>query len=128
MHHGGSRSSPVKHSVVTSLATRIMLCVGKYFSGHRLLIWAAIAQSVQRLVTGWTVRGSNPGVGKIFRTRPDKRWGPSILLYSECRVSCPGVKRPGRGINHPPLSSVEVKERIELYLYSLSGPSSPVVG
>jgi hypothetical protein len=27
-----------------------------------------------------------------------------------------GVKRPGRGVNHPPPSSAEVKERVELYL------------
>jgi len=32
----------------------------------------------------------------------------------------PGVKRPGRGVDHPPLSSAEVKERVELYLYSAS--------
>ena len=35
----------------------------------------------------------------------------------------PGVKRPGRGVDHPPSSSVEVKEQVELYLYSTSGPS-----
>jgi hypothetical protein len=29
-----------------------------------------------------------------------------------------GVKRPGRGVHHPPTSSAEVKERVELYLYS----------
>jgi hypothetical protein len=33
-----------------------------------------------------------------------------------------GVKRPGRGVNHPPTSSTEVKERVELHLYSPSGP------
>ena len=33
-----------------------------------------------------------------------------------------GVKRPGRGLDHSPPSSAEVKERVELYLYSLSGP------
>jgi len=33
-----------------------------------------------------------------------------------------GLKRPGRGVDHPPTSSAEVKERIELYLYSPSGP------
>jgi len=27
-----------------------------------------------------------------------------------------GVKRPGRGLDHPPPSSAEVKERVELYL------------
>jgi hypothetical protein len=36
--------------------------------------------------------------------------------------SFPGVKRPGCGAEHPPRSSAEVK-RIELYLYSTSGPS-----
>jgi hypothetical protein len=34
-----------------------------------------------------------------------------------------GVKRSGRGVDHPPLSSAEVKERVELYTYSSSGPS-----
>jgi hypothetical protein len=32
--------------------------------------------------------------------------------------SFPGVKRPGRGVDHPPPSSVVVKERVEMYLYS----------
>jgi len=40
----------------------------------------------------------------------------------------PGVKRPGRGVDQPPPSSAEVKERVELYLYSPSGPSWPVLG
>jgi hypothetical protein len=39
-----------------------------------------------------------------------------------------GVKRPGRGVDHPPPSSAEVKERVELYLYSPSGSSWPVLG
>jgi len=34
-----------------------------------------------------------------------------------------GVKRPGRGVDHPPQSSTKVKERVELYLYSPSVPS-----
>jgi hypothetical protein len=42
--------------------------------------------------------------------------------------SFPRVKRPGRGVDHPPPSSAEVKERAEPYLYSPSGPSWPVVG
>jgi hypothetical protein len=42
--------------------------------------------------------------------------------------SVPGVKRPGRGADHPPPSSAEVQERVELYLYSPSGPSWPVIG
>jgi hypothetical protein len=38
------------------------------------------------------------------------------------------VKRPRRGVDHPTRSSPEVEESIELYLYSLSGPSWPVLG
>jgi hypothetical protein len=38
--------------------------------------------------------------------------------------SFPGVKWPERGVDHPS-SSAEVKERVELYLYS---PSGPVLG
>jgi hypothetical protein len=34
--------------------------------------------------------------------------------------SFPGVKRLGQGVDHPPPSSAEVKERVELYLYSPS--------
>jgi len=36
------------------------------------------------------------------------------------------VKRPGRGVDHLPPSSVEVKETVELYPCSLCGPSYQV--
>jgi len=36
----------------------------------------------RRFTTGWTVRGSNPGGGKIFSTCPDRPWGPPSLLYN----------------------------------------------
>jgi len=39
-----------------------------------------------------------------------------------------GVNQPGRGVDHPPPSSAEVKEGVELYLYSTFGPSWPVTG
>ena len=78
--------------------------------------------------TGSPVRGSKPGGSEIFRTRPERPWGPYSLLYNGYRVSFPGVKRPGRGVNHPPLSRAEVKERVQLYLYSPSGPLWPVLG
>jgi len=42
--------------------------------------------------------------------------------------SFPGVKRPGRGVDHLIQSIDEVKERVELYLYFPSGPSWPVLG
>jgi hypothetical protein len=77
---------------------------------------------------GWAVRGSNPGGGEIFRTRPDRPWGPPSLVYNGGRVMPGGeVKRPGRGVEHT-LCSAEVKERIELYLYFPTGSSWPVLG
>jgi hypothetical protein len=50
------------------------------------------------------------------------------VSYTIGTRSFPGVKRSGRGVDHPPLSIAEVKERIQLYLYSPSGPSWPVIG
>ena len=73
-------------------------------------------------------RGSNPDAGEILRTNSDRPWGPHNLLYSEDRVCYLVVKRPGRGVNHLMPSSAEVKERVELYFYSPSGPSWSVPG
>jgi hypothetical protein len=42
--------------------------------------------------------------------------------------SFPGVKWPGRDADNPPPSSVEVIERVELYLCSTSGFLWPVRG
>jgi hypothetical protein len=91
-------------------------------------MWAGTELSVQRLATGSKVRGSNPGGGEIFRIRPDGPCGSSSLLYNGYWFSFPGVKRPGRGVDHQPQSSAEVKERVDLYLYSPSGSSWPVLG
>jgi hypothetical protein len=51
---------------------------------------------------------------------------PVFLLHIKCRnhvvpiqwvpAAFPVVKRQGRSVNHPSLSSAEVKERVELYL------------
>jgi len=37
--------------------------------------------------------------------------------------SVPEVKRPGHGVHYPPQSSAELKETVDLLLYSLSGLS-----
>ena len=42
--------------------------------------------------------------------------------------SFPVVKRPERGADHPPPSKCRGHERVQLYLYSPSGPSWPVIG
>jgi hypothetical protein len=48
--------------------------------------------------------------------------GAHSALYTMGTVSFPGVKRPGRGVNYLLSSSAEVKERVELCLYSPSVP------
>jgi hypothetical protein len=55
--------------------------------------------------------------------------GAHPTSYTKGTGCFPRVKRSGRGVDHPPPHlSVEVKERVELYLYSTSGSSWPVVG
>ena len=72
-----------------------------------------IAQSVQRLATGWTVRRSNPGGWG----RDSPRLSRPALAPTQPPVQCvpglslPGVKRPERDVDHPPPSSAEVKTK-----------------
>jgi len=69
----------------------------------------------------WTGQGLNSGGGKIFHSSPDQAWSPHRLLYKRYRVSFPGIKWSGHGVDYPPPpSSTEVKERVELYLHSPS--------
>jgi hypothetical protein len=63
-----------------------------------------------RLATDWTVRGSNPGGDEIFRTCPDRHWGPSSLMYDGYRVYPWGKERPGRDADpSSPSSAVVMK-------------------
>jgi len=56
--------------------------------------------------------------------------GPGVRLtsYTISTVSFPEIKRLGRTVDYPSLSVAELKEKVELYIYSLSGPSWPVLG
>ena len=91
-------------------------------------LWAGIPQSVQRLATGWTVRGSNPGGGARFSAPLQTVPGAHPASYTMVTASLPGVKRSGRGVDNPPPSSAEVKERVELYIFYSSGLSWSVLG
>ena len=64
-------------------------------------VWVGVAQLVWRLATLWTVRGSNSLGDKFFRTCPDRPVAHRTC-YPMGTGSFPGVKRPGRGIDHPP--------------------------
>jgi hypothetical protein len=66
----------------------IIICNAHYLS----VGW--VAQSLQRMATGLTVRESNPGGSAIFHTRPGRPWGPPSLRYNGSRVF-PGGKAAG---------------------------------
>ena len=61
----------------------------------------------------------------------ESQWGGPVQTGSEAHThpasyimrtgSFPGVKQSRRGVDHPPPSSAEVKERIELYLFPSLG-------
>jgi hypothetical protein len=53
--------------------------------------------------------------------------GPNQLPIKWVPGLFSGGKVAGRDVDHPFLSSAEVKERVELYMYSPSGPLWPVL-
>ena len=56
----------------------------RYYLTSQHITVGRVAQSVQRLPTGWTVRGSNPGGSEIFHrpalrpTQPPVQWVPGL--------------------------------------------------
>ena len=91
--------------------------------------------SVVGIATGYGLDG--PGIesrwgGEIFRTCPDRPWGPPSLLYNGYRVFPGGKEGPGHDtdLSHP--SSAVGHETVYLYspygLYSLYRASVPVQG
>jgi hypothetical protein len=112
---------------------------------HPYKLVAGIAQSVYRLLGrdssvgiatryGLDVPGIESRRGRDFPHPSRPALGPTQTgprahpaSYTMGIVSLSGVKRPGRGVDHRLPSSTEVKESVELYLYSTSGPSWPVL-
>ena len=76
---------------------------------YKANLWAGMAQSVQRLATGWTFRGSNIGEG---RCSAPAQTGPGAysISYTTGTGSFPGVKRPRRGVDHPPHLAPRLKK------------------
>jgi hypothetical protein len=60
---------------------------------------------------------SNPGGSRFSRllTRPDRHQGPNSLLYNKHRGFFSEAKRPERGVDRSPSSSVESKHE---YMYT----------
>jgi len=68
--------------------------------------------SVARLATRYLLDG--PGIESRWRldfsATVQTGAGAQLAFYTMVTGSFPGVKRPGRGVDHPPLSSAEGKE------------------
>ena len=79
----------------------------------------AIAQSVLRLATEWTVWGSNPGGGRVFPHSSRRSVGPTQPPIQQVPGLIPGVKQPGRGVNHPPHLAPRLKKE---YSYTSTRP------
>ena len=65
---------------------------------------------VRRLASSWTVRGSNLGgvrFSAFVHTISGAHPASSYTMGTAC---FPGVKRPGRGVDHPPPSGAEIKK------------------
>ena len=65
------------------------------------------------IATGYGLDGPRdriPVWGEIFRTCPDRPWGPPSLLYNGYRVFPGGKERPGRDADPSPPSSAAVKK------------------
>jgi hypothetical protein len=72
-------------------------------------------------------RLGGPGIESRFSAPVQTGPGAYPASYTLGIGSFPGIKWPGLGVDHPPPSSAEVKER-ELYLFSHFGLSWPVIG
>jgi hypothetical protein len=81
----------------------VLFCVFLYFKFIWILEFKGHSSSVS-VATRYGLDG--PGIasqrGEIFRTRSERPRGPPSLLQDWNRFSIPGVKRPERGVNHPP--------------------------
>ena len=68
--------------------------------------------SVVGITTGYGLDG--PGIesrwGEVFRTCPDRPWGPPSLLYNGYWVFHGGKVRPERGVDHSLPASAAVME------------------
>ena len=87
--------------------------------GARISVVCKCCVSGREIESRWRRDLPHPSRPSLGLTQSPVRWVPGLYL---------GVKRSGRGVDHPPACSSVVEERVEPYRYSLSGPSWPFVG
>jgi hypothetical protein len=93
-----------------------------------LIYWTLVSRdSSVDIATRYGLDG--PGIeflcGRDFPYPSRPALGPTQLPMGT--GSFPETKRPNRGVDHSSPTSAEFKARVELYLYSPSGPSRPVL-
>jgi len=108
-------SSVNKKSGCIYLIPLCCVCGTGYLSQYSNSLWA-----------GWS--GDRILVGARCSAPVETSPGAHPASYTTGTRSFTGVKRPEHGTDHPPLTSAKVKERVELDLYTPSGPSWPVLG
>jgi hypothetical protein len=86
----------------------------KMFLIHEEMYISALFSFRDNAVSIATCYGMDgPGIesrwGQIFRTRPDRHWGPPSLLYKVRTGAFPRVKRPDRDADHPPHLALRLK-------------------
>ena len=89
-----------------------------------LLSWTGIATLYGLYGPGIESRWGGLNFSPTVQTAP----GVHLASYTMGTASFTGVKRLWRGVDDPPPSSANVKERVELYIYSPSGPVWYVLG
>jgi hypothetical protein len=116
--------SPLEHRPTFYVSRPdVIYCI--YYTSIRVCQCGGLGSSVS-IAIGYSLDGpgSNPGGGEIFRTCPDRPWGPSSLLYNAYRVFPWGEEQPGHDTDPSPPSSAVGHERVELHLYTPYGPYS----
>jgi len=76
-----------------------------------------LSQYSDLLWAGWSAY--RIPVGARFSAKVQTGPGTHSAFYKTGTESLSGLKQPGSGVDHPPPSSSEVKERVELYVYSI---------
>jgi hypothetical protein len=94
------------------------------------VVYSSKEDSAVGIVTRYGLDG--PGLesrwGRDFPHPSRPAQGAHPASYTMGTGSFPGVKRLRCDVDHPPPSSAEVKQRVELYLYTPSGISWSVLG
>jgi hypothetical protein len=98
----------------------------------KISTWSFSFRFAHQRFAGITGRAGRSGcripVGRDFPPSVPTDPGAHSVSYTMGTGLLPGVRRMGHVVDHQLPTSVEVKERLESYLYSPRGPSGPVLG